>query len=1036
MSYYYLSNLVLRVPVSPYEMNLQLSKELFNEALFISSPDLHEFLQSQNTSQNENLKVAKLKYQTRMHTRCTPFGLFASTSVMKWGEDTNITIPDLGDFQRHTRLDMHFWGALIKQITQMPVVRQNSNYYPNNSLYTLGDKLRYVEYTYKNNARRYTISAVDNSEYLQAILANATNGLTFNELVLELQSIVDVTAEEAKEFIEEIIKAQLLVSELEPTVTGAEYMGFILPKLRQLNTRIVSPEVSKIIDILTQINERLKKLDSNVSNEIKAYDDIQHVLKTLNVSIDKSKLFQVDMFRSTTNSTLKKTYQKDILKTVSFLEKIPLSKSKTELDNFKEKFYQRYEDLEVPLLAVLDNETGIGYTVSSGDSTPFVDNILLPSNQKEEGKVTWEQWEQYLMTALERCSTQNIDVLKLTDKIFAKPELKSNLSTLLPDTMSVMFSHVAEDKLMFHNVGGSSAGNLLGRFAGGNSQIMEIVKDIADAEERLNPESILAEIVHLPESRTGNILHRPIVRRYEIPYLAQSALPQENQIPVSDLMLSIRNDRIFLRSVKHDKEVLPRLTNAHNYSFNALPVYQFLCDLQTQDNEGGVYFAWGSLENMFSFLPRVEYGHVILSPATWNMRKDSYEHLLKVKDEVLLKEVNEFRSNHKMPQYISISDGDNELMINLEDFWSVKMMVETIKKRESVKLIEFLFDPETAIVKDPSGNVYTNQFIATLIREKVEETTYEFRKQTKNKKLVEAVNQRSFSLGSEWLYYKIYCGHKSADRILAEIIKPLSENLFNDKLINQWFFIRYADPDPHIRVRFKLENIHQLTAVIDRFSNQISQFEAWGLIWKIQTDTYKRELERYGHNSIELAEKLFYYDSVATVNMINMIEGDAGEVIRWKYAIRAVDELLLNFGYSMAARRDLMEGLKTGFGEEFNMNRDLKKQLDKKFREHRVEIEEVMNRENDKSSEILPLLKLLQEKKESEAATIAKILKMKGNNTLSLPLDELLSSFIHMLLNRLFKSKQRLHELVVYDFMYRHYRSAIAREKNLKKTPA
>ncbi len=1036
-TYKFIELIVLRTPSQHYlgdfENNLFLSK-VEKEACFLASTSLVNRCNivgnKENFKSNRDLLLTIRKYKTRMQTRCSPYGLFASNSIVQWADQSKITFGKPNEFTRTTKLDMQYWCELIKSIGQLSYVRHHIRYYPNTSLYTIGDKLRYVEYGYEKNKRNYHISSIDANDYLKAILARSKGGATFYSLV-ELLNSFGIEMIEAESFIEEIINAQVLVNELEPTVTGQEYMEFILAKLEQFNLEVNSSQIKQLKTILSLVNKNLEALDNNRVNDIAAYEQIQHLLKELNISIDESKLFQVDMFKQTHNATLNNSYQKDLLRVITFLSKIPLHKNKTILDGFKERFYNKYEENEVPLLEALDNETGVGYLQSNGDNTPLVDDVYLPS-QEEDNKIAWGQWMGFLQSKVETCLVNNKSILELTDKQLKELNLAKPNTLKLLDTLAVMFSHIGENTLQLHPIGGSSAGNLLGRFANGNNKINDILQTITKAEKELNPNSILAEIVHLPESRTGNILHRPQLRDYEIPYLAQSSLPKENQIMVSDLMVSVHNERISLRSKKHNKEVLPRLTNAHNYSFNALPVYHFLCDMQTQDNEGGLYFSWGALEGMYSFLPRVEYQNVILSPAIWQLKKKAFEQLLKVKDEALQKEIDVFRKKHNMPQRIAIADGEKELMIDLEDFWSVKMMLDTIKNRKSAKLIEFLFSPETAIVKDVEGNPYTNQFIATLIKEKpVEKAPIK-----KEKKVYKSANinvQRSFSLGSEWLYCKIYCGYKTADRVLTEIIKPLTEQLLEQKLITQWFFIRYADPDPHIRVRFRLADTQQLGLVIEKFSKQIAQFEAWGLVWKIQTDTYKRELERYGKNSMELAEQLFYYDSVATTAMIDLIEGDEGEIIRWKYSIRAIDELLVSFGYSIMAKRDLLESLKTGFGQEFNMNRALKKQIDKKFRDNRIAIEEVLDRTKDAISELLPLFKILEHKNTQEAYVIANLLTLEKSNELMLSLNNLLSSFIHMLVNRLFKSKQRVHELVIYDFMYRYYRSAIAKQKSIKK---
>lgn len=57
------------------------------------------------------------------------------------------------------------------------------------------------------------------------------------------------------------------------------------------------------------------------------------------------------------------------------------------------------------------------------------------------------------------------------------------------------------------------------------------------------------------------------------------------------------------------------------------------------------------------------------------------------------------------------------------------------------------------------------------------------------------------------------------------------------------------------------------------------------------------------------------------------------------------------------------------------------------------------------------------------------LLKMEENQALEVPLQRLLQSLIHMMVNRLFRSKQRLYELILYDTLERYYSSVKARRR-------
>ena len=81
---------------------------------------------------------------------------------------------------------------------------------------------------------------------------------------------------------------------------------------------------------------------------------------------------------------------------------------------------------------------------------------------------------------------------------------------------------------------------------------------------------------------------------------------------------------------------------------------------------------------------------------------------------------------------------------------------------------------------------------------------------------------------------------------------------------------------------------------------------------------------------------------------------------------------------------------------------------------------------------MLPLFQMLDQKSSSLKPLSEEILKLEKDSQLEMPLNDLMASYSHMLINRLFKSKQRTHELVLYDFLHRYYKSEIARRKYSK----
>lgn len=294
--------------------------------------------------------------------------------------------------------------------------------------------------------------------------------------------------------------------------------------------------------------------------------------------------------------------------------------------------------------------------------------------------------------------------------------------------------------------------------------------------------------------------------------------------------------------------------------------------------------------------------------------------------------------------------------------------------------------------------------------------------------------QRTFIIGDKWLYYKIYCGTKTTDYILSEIIRPLVLELKEKQFIKKWFFIRYADPDHHLRLRFRCRQPKHIGNIIALLNAPLKQLMDQDLIWKVQMDTYQRELERYGSNTIELAETLFQFDSEMITGLIDLlVEGIEADELRWMLALRGMDALLSDFDYSLESKKELLFRLKIGFASEFHMNKNLKKQVNEQYRKYRNQIEYFMHLTSETADDYLPLLDLLEIRSKQNKEVANHILNIQKDGALEMDINELLASFIHMFMNRLFKSKNRLYEMVAYDFLYRYYMACISKEKSKRK---
>jgi thiopeptide-type bacteriocin biosynthesis protein len=1039
-----------------------LARPEVREALFVASPDLDEslghWLSDPESERGQKVERAVVRYVVRMAGRATPFGLFSGCSIGTLSRETRLVVAERGQYQRHTRLDMDYLFALAEALGRDPALRRALRYRPNSSLYRAAGRVRYAEARLSGKTRSYHLVAVDPTSYLDCTLDRAAASAPLADLAAGLVADdPEVAIEEADAYIGELIDSQMLVSDLAPAVTGPEPIHDLIAQLG------VHAHASGVAGRLDEARAALAAIDqAGIGQAPDAYRVVARLLDSLPAEASLSRLFQVDLAKPASAATLGDAVLDEIARGVDLLHRLSGARQDG-LARFREAFTARYEGRAIPLVEALDEESGVGFAASGGaDAAPLLDGLAFPPAAGEP-TTPWGARQALLLRKVEVALRDGAREIEITpadlEAIGGGAGSGASAPRLpLPDSFAVMAMVAAESEtalnqgrfqVLIDGVSGPSGARLLGRFCHADPALRQQVEQHLRAEEALRPDAIFAEIIHLPEGRIGNILCRPVLRGHEIAYLGRSGACAERQLPIADLLVSVEDGRIVLRSERLGREVIPRLTSAHNYAYRSLGVYRFLCALQNQGVAAGLGWDWGALEGA-AFLPRVSNGRLVLARARWRVEHDELRTLGAVRGAARFHAAQEWRARRRLPRWVVLADGDNELPIDLDNALSVESFVDLVKGRGQATLVELFPGPDQLCAQGPEGR-FVHELVVPFVRSV--ENQEPWNKEPTRRQGDKATRgqgehgqhaphatchtthdtrhaTRRFPPGSEWPYVKLYTGAATADQVLCEVVGPVVDAAWRAGAANSWFFIRYGDPDWHLRLRVHADPERQHSIVLPALQQAVAPLLEDGRIWRMQLDTYEREVERYGGAAgMQLAERLFHADSAAALRIVELLDGDAGADARWRLALRGIDMLLDDLGFELVAKHTLLSRVRDGFAQEFRADGALTRQLGAKFRQERKSLEALLDPASDEASPLAPGIAVLRERSDQLAPVVAALRGAERAGRLALSLAELAPSYVHMHANRMLRSAQRAQELVLYDFLSRLYESRIARAR-------
>lgn len=1001
-------------------------------AIYLASPTLSQrlddWLAKPTADGFVSLRAALFRYFVRMTTRATPFGLMASFTTGRVGSSSHLDLGPREALRRSSWFDLGFVYPLVERLVRLPEVRRELAFTLNTTFFRSGESWRYVEQIESAKQRERILTRVAASDALDLVAAfcRGREGVTPAQLrALIVRHDSDVDEDAAGEFVDRLIDAQILIPTLAPTLTGADPVQQLL---RQ------SDGIASLADFRGAFRaaaDRLAQIDGSPADSLRAsYQSLAATLQSRFEATGERNLFHVDLHRQAPALSLDRAVIPDVLAAVEVLRRIcPASRAHAALKKFRSQFEERYGDRTIDLLAALDEDNGIGFEVD-------------PANRRNEGLLKEFSFgiesgnavgrpeirrTQRLVRLLERAYSQSQLAIDLTEEDVS--ELAASDALPLPDVFTVFGSlgpgsSAADDegKPRFVLSSVSPGAGLFGRFCRADGELNGHLNAFLRKEEALRPDAVFAEIVHLPQDRTGNIVCRPALRSKDLPYLGQSGLDVADRIDASDLAVCVRAGRIELRSLSLRREVLPRITCAQNTQAQNASVYRFLAALALQDGADSLSFSWGASFDEADFLPRISVGRVVLAPASWRIDPAAAIAWTRCLPPARPTAVQAWRAKWKIPRWIQVGQFDNLLSLDLENDACIDALLDEVNRAKTYRVREMLPAPDELCASSPEGRHVHEVMLPFLRRARApapKEATGD---------LPSRPCERRFAPGSQWLYAKLYGSHLATERALAADLFEWIQESQAAGSFDRWHFVRFRDTDEHLRLRFhgKPESLRR-----DVRTKLEELFERWseaGTIWRFQYDTYEREVDRYGGpEAIAIAESIFHADSETVVELLRNAPLQASNDWRWQLSMKMVDGYLRAFDLDLPAKRKAAELAERSFRSEFRVPKEFEGELGRRYRAERKLLEGLIEDRQELPGQLAWAQGSISRFRSRLEPLASWFREQAARQQLTAPLADIVRSLAHMHVNRSMLSNPREHEMIVYAFLERTYRSRLAR---------
>jgi lantibiotic biosynthesis protein len=806
------------------------------------------------------------RYMNRMTTRPTPFGLFAAVGTGLFEDSTSLRLGRAPLERAIFSPDMAWLEAVLQGAIDDSGHRGLVRLVANDSVFEAGGRLVHTPGSGDTGTATGTVS-VRASALVREILRLTQRPVQADTLVTQLAARYrNADSQRIQSLIGELRRLDLLRVDLLPAPTERDPCGVAASQL---------PGTGSVAGQLAGIGRELGELGQLEPARLSPTRvlDLDRRQRALAPGYTGSTL-QVDAALALSKRGLNHRVGSAVADAVTALASMADSADGSpHLRDYAGAFIERYgPGEEVPVLELLDPHTGL--------DAPRGYRWPAPAVPPRETAGSGQQWREQLLLGWIQEAIFDEDSIELTDDRIAALSQRSVPRSPPPlvDVYAQIHATSAEaidrgDWLaVISPMGVVPGGRSFGRFhrllpPG----VTDRLRAFLDLEAELDPGPVFAELSYRPgETRMRNVNGHAHLRRYEIPVDIEPAVPDDRVLPLDDLLVGVDDGRFTIRSRRLRRTVVA--VQSHMLSPVRAPnVCRFLLEVSA-DRYRPIWSFRDPVFGRLPYCPRIARGKIVLSPARWNLTRALLGWA--GDDAGFAAAVGRWRARFRVPRhaYIINHDDDQRLLLDLEDSASLADLKRAALRLEDDPrsawhyqgLREVLPDFDGLWLKDENGDARFCEVVVPLT------LAHPVRHEDSlpGVATVPSAADRQVNPGGIWTQLSLYAAPDRHDQLIAETAR-YAEDLVSGGQVASWFFVRYADPMPHLRLRLRAAGTEVSAAVRESAVCWAQGLVELAAVREFTVGAYRREVGRYGGAAgLAECEKIFHGDSLGVSRVL------------------------------------------------------------------------------------------------------------------------------------------------------------------------